>query len=134
MKLLLLLLSGCLINGNAEAQNDKMEKLDYRVSKSFLSRLTNKSWVAPGIDTSKLLDGTAFLEHRKPGVHRLPQDNMPCIVPDSTKTVRIPNTWKGSLRVPYRSKPPQIPNPGRQQWRPFPINNTGPANAETATK
>src|SRR5688572_6830968 len=101
MKLLLLLLSGCLINGNAEAQNDKMEKLDYRVSQSFLDRLTDKTWVAPKTDTAKLLDGAPFLQNRKPGVHRLPQDNMPCIVPDSTKTVRVPNVWKGSLRVPY---------------------------------
>ena len=134
MKLLLLLLSGCFIYDNAGAQDNRVEKYDYRASQSFLDRLANKPWVAPRLDTAKLLNGTAFLKDRKPGVHRLPQDNMPCIVSDSTKTVKIPNAWKGSLRVPYKSKPPQIPNPNRQQWRPFPISNTEAANTEAATK
>ena len=47
---------------------------------------------------------------KKPGVYALPQDNMPCIVPDSTKSVKIHNAWKGSLQVPFKGGPPRIPN------------------------
>jgi hypothetical protein len=51
------------------------------------------------------------LKHNKPGVYALPQDNMPCIVPDTKDIAAIPNAW---LRpsVPFRSA---IPNPGLKE-------------------
>jgi hypothetical protein len=48
---------------------------------------------------------------KAPGVYRLPQDGMPCIVPESHKSVKIPNAWRVPLRVPFKNKPPRIPNP-----------------------
>ena len=52
-----------------------------------------------------------YIEKQKAtGIVTLPQDNMPCIVPDSTKTVRIPNAWRSKKGVPYRPNPPRMPN------------------------
>jgi len=43
-------------------------------------------------------------------VATLPQDHMPCIVPDTKNIAAIPNVWKG-VSVPYRSQSRPIPNP-----------------------
>lgn len=51
-----------------------------------------------------------YLQNPKPGIHRLPQDGMPCIVPDMNATVAIPNNWKGEKKVPFRGVQPRIPN------------------------
>lgn len=52
-----------------------------------------------------------YLVNPKPGTHSLPQDNMPCIVPDMNATVAIPNTWKGEKKIPFKGVQPQMPNP-----------------------
>lgn len=44
---------------------------------------------------------------RKPGIYALPQDRMPCIVPDTGGIVAIPNAFP-AVSVPY--KPTTIPN------------------------
>ena len=41
------------------------------------------------------------------GIHYLPQDGMPCIVPDTEDIVAIPNAWS-KVEVPFIYK---IPNP-----------------------
>ncbi len=64
----------------------------------------------------------AYLLNPKPGIHRLPQDNMPCIVPDRNATVAIPNTWKGEKKIPFRGTRPQMPNPAK----PFPLSPSRP--------
>jgi hypothetical protein len=46
----------------------------------------------------------------KPGTHFL-ADGMPCIVPESPTTGLIPNAWNGNILLPFRSKPPVMPNP-----------------------
>ncbi len=69
---------------------------------------------------------------KKPGVYHLPQDNMPCIVPDTTKLVNIPNVWKGSVTKPYKNSPPTVPD-FRKRWVPTPITNTD-TNGDTDTK
>ena len=86
----------------------------YKKPKNFNARILP--------DTSiQLLDFA--LRNKKPGVYLLPQDNMPCIVPDSGKTVNIPNAWRGPKTVPFKGNPPHIPNPA-QKWTPTPISNT----------
>ena len=45
-----------------------------------------------------------------PGIYYLPQDNMPCLVPDTKDIAAIPNAWP-QAQVPFKSA---IPNPGLQ--------------------
>jgi hypothetical protein len=47
-----------------------------------------------------------------PGIHFLPQDNMPCVVPDTREIVPIPNGWKGEISPRFNPPAPAIPNPG----------------------
>lgn len=42
----------------------------------------------------------------QPGMNRLPLDGTPCLVPDPEQSVRMPNAWKGPLRVPFKKKKP----------------------------
>ncbi len=59
---------------------------------------------SPWLDSLK--NGRLFLSHGiKPGVYMLPQDNMPCIVPNMTGATPIPNGMSFSL--PFRTV---IPN------------------------
>ena len=109
MKRLLPLVLSCFLLFESRAQNGLKNKQDFRVSDSYKFNQGNSKVVAIN-DSNIVLNNLSFLKGKKPGVYRLPQDNMPCIVPDSAKTVKIPNGWKGSLRVPYRSNPPRIPN------------------------
>ena len=44
------------------------------------------------------------------GVYYLPQDNMPCLVPDTKNIAAIPNAWS-NVQVPFKS---MIPNMGLQ--------------------
>ncbi len=129
MKRLLSLLLSCFLLFGGNAQNATVNKGSYSVSDSYNLRLSNNQQVVTAFnDSTIVLQNLDLLKRKKPGVYRLPQDNMPCIVPDSTKTVQIPNAWKGPLRVPYKSNPPRIPNPSRQ-WVPYPIKE-----AETNAK
>lgn len=109
MKRTLLLLLSSFLVFTARAQNPSIERQTYN-SNDFMSRLLKKKSSISFRDTTIVLTNPSLLKSRKPGVYRLPQDNMPCIVPDTTKTVRMPNAWKGPLRVPYKSNPPRIPN------------------------
>ena len=55
---------------------------------------------------------------KQPGVYRLPQDGMPCIVPDTKDVASIPNVWKGTIRTPYKGRKPTIPNPSQPNVQP----------------
>lgn len=44
-------------------------------------------------------------------VIRLPQSNMPCVIPDTSSIAQIPNAW-GNVNVPFVSQYHPIPNPG----------------------
>ena len=59
-------------------------------------------------------DKPYYLVNPKPGLHRLPKDNMPCIVPDSDATVSIPNAWQGETTIPFRGRAPRIPNQSKR--------------------
>jgi len=43
-------------------------------------------------------------------VYILPQDNMPCVIPDPNGLAKMPNVWNG-VTVPYRPQYHPIPNP-----------------------
>jgi hypothetical protein len=58
----------------------------------------------------------SLLVNKQGNVVVLPQDKMPCIVPDTSGLAKIPNAW-GATTVPYVSQFNPIPNPAlpRQQ-------------------
>ena len=114
--LTLILFTFLLAEGNAQNDDVSSKAKEYQ-RQNLLNRI--KEWKVAK-DSNIVRQNLDFLKG-KPGVYRLPQDNMPCIVPDSNKTVRIPNVWKGPKRVPYKGNPPRIPNLTKP-WVPTPIN------------
>jgi len=58
--------------------------------------------------TAKGKQLSAILKNPTPGVYRMPQDGMPCVVPDTKEIAAMPNAWKGKLGMPYQGR---IPNP-----------------------
>lgn len=74
------------------------------------------------------LIGMNSTPHPKGRVHNLPQDNMPCIVPDMNLVKKIPNVM--TPRVPFKT---EIPNATPKQkldlkklkWRPIYISGSG---------
>jgi len=109
MKQLLLLLIGFASFTTAQAQEEGLDtpKID---GESLLRRYKQEHINKSPRDSVYTSNHLLIPGNGKPGVYSLPQDNMPCIVPDSTKTVRVPNAWKGPIKPPYKSKPPRIPN------------------------
>lgn len=51
----------------------------------------------------------------------LPQDNMPCIVPETNVAAKIPNAW-GSVTKPYIAPVNPIPNPSLPKSQSFKYN------------
>jgi hypothetical protein len=123
MKPLLLLLFSCFCLGQIKAQQEEEKTVAPEQLKPFRYEFPKRYDARILPDTSILLKELTMLKNKKPGVYRLPQDNMPCIVPDSTKTVQMPNAWKGPKRIPYQSNPPRMPNVS-PKWVPSPITNT----------
>lgn len=66
--------------------------------------------VKPLNDSSIVISGLSLPQNKKPGVYRLQQDGMPCIVPDTKDIAAMPNAFKGEIKVPFVAKPPHIPN------------------------
>jgi hypothetical protein len=54
--------------------------------------------------------GNNLLVNKYGNVAILPQDHMPCIVPDTTSIASIPNAWSGAT-VPFQPQYHPIPNP-----------------------
>lgn len=126
-----LLLFVCVIPSIINAQN----KTDYsELFKQKTSELKNlQGYPLSSVEsdsTTKPFDLALFLTNPKPGVHHLPQDNMPCLIPDPTATVSIPNAWAGEIKVPYTGNPPHIPNAAK----PFTLSPTRPLLATPDTK
>jgi len=48
--------------------------------------------------------------NKSANVALLPQDHMPCIIPDTNAIKPMPNAWSG-ITIPYQSPYPPIPNP-----------------------
>lgn len=51
-----------------------------------------------------------LLANKEGNIVFLPEDRMPCVVPDTTGIVKMPNAWNGAT-VPYRPQYHPIPNP-----------------------
>jgi hypothetical protein len=115
MKPLLLLLTVCFgsLFANAQIESGKLPNFADKID--ALKNLQRYSQGMALNDTAKqFFRPELFLTNSKPGVHRLPQDKMPCLVPDMNASVAMPNLWKGEIKVPFQANPPQIPNPGRR--------------------
>jgi hypothetical protein len=61
----------------------------------------------PLLKIEPLPEQQARLVPKEPGVYALPQDNMPCIVPDTNRIAAIPNA--GPRLYPYRKDMPTRP-------------------------
>lgn len=123
MKLLLPLLLSSLWLFEGNAQNGLISKYSYENSARYKMEVNKRIGATPRNDSDIVVHSPIELKGKKAGVYRLPQDGMPCIVPDSTKTANIPNAWKGPVKVPYKSNAPSIPNLSKP-WVPFPIANS----------
>ncbi|HEY1022352.1 MAG TPA: hypothetical protein VGE06_08555 [Flavisolibacter sp.] len=117
MKRLLSLICCCAASAVAEAQLLSAEVEKYQQDATYRNSVIQKlKALKKQSDTGIVKSPTlpSYLVNPKPGIHRLPQDNMPCIVPDMNATVAIPNTWKGEKKIPFRGAQPQIPNPKKR--------------------
>lgn len=114
MRWLLSLFSGLFFSTLLQGQTLKIDAKKFKEDagyRNFLARTyAGKKAQA---DTVVIVPSKAYLVSPKPGVHRLPQDNMPCIVPDPRLTVSINNLWAEKVEVPFTQKPPRIPNPSK---------------------
>jgi hypothetical protein len=116
MKRLLFFLSCCVASFVSKAQLLSGEVEKYQQDATNRNSVIQKLYaLRKQSDTSIVKPPTQpyYLVNPKPGIHRLPQDNMPCIVPDMNATVAIPNTWRGEKKIPFRGAQPQIPNPAK---------------------
>ena len=52
----------------------------------------------------------SLLGNNQGNIAFLPQDHMPCVVPDSTSAAMMPNAWSGA-KVPFQPGFRAIPNP-----------------------
>ena len=90
----LLLLGVCAASFTASAQVTDKETLKKRVeefNKKYKDGgMPNVPLFKPKFQT-QLASASPSLVPRKAGVHRLPQDGMPCMVPDVTEVAVIPN-------------------------------------------
>jgi len=62
-----------------------------------------------------------LLANNQGNVVLLPQDKMPCIVPDTSGLAKIPNAW-GATTVPYVPQFHPIPNPALPKNQSFKLN------------
>lgn len=131
MKRLLSLLLACVAFTTGDAQHQENTLQQFNQNDAALKRLQhlprNRFWK----DTTKELSySTVYPKNPKPGVHRLPLDNMPCLVPDPNTSVAIINLWKGISSIPFRSPTQAIPNPAlpptNLPLRPLPVTPSRP--------
>lgn len=118
MKLLPLLFA-CLLSFASNAQNQTDYAQQFKQKVTALKKQQRLSLGSVWRDTTtRFSNPSFFLVNPEPGVHRLRQDNMPCIVPDPSATVSIPNAWQDEVKVPYTSPAARIPN-AAQSWPPL---------------
>jgi len=108
---LLLLAAFVVLFMSASSQTFKTDIPKLMKEPELRKRFNNRvQFQRPIYKDSLIKDLKSFLssEKRGPGVYFLPQDNMPCLVPDTKDIAMIPNGWP-SVQVPFKSA---IPNPG----------------------
>lgn len=62
-----------------------------------------------------------LLANKQGNVVILPQDHMPCIVPDTNGILRMPNAWVAP-GIPYKPQYHPIPNPALPKNQSFELN------------
>ena len=105
----LLLISACCFFSTSTIGQNLFPDQKPAASIDLLTRLRSNAQVGiPGSKDSLILKlkNTQFGKH--PRVYSLPQDNMPCIVPDTKDLAAIPNVWPGKVERRFKSR---IPNP-----------------------
>jgi hypothetical protein len=101
----------------------KVQKPPFPTNRTeFSLKLNNKDI------NKKFFEGN--LKQAQTKIIALPQDNMPCVIPDTKSIAVIPNAW-GKVTIPYRPDFHPIPNPGlppvsfsfsvTDQWRTIPV-------------
>ncbi len=114
MKLLFLLL-GCVFGATAFAQISD-EELKAKIKNAIIKK-TDENKKTPFAFKKLNLDTSAhshvFVAGQKvaPGVYRLKQDGMPCIVPDTKEIAHMPNAF-GTVAIPFKAR---IPNAWKKQ-------------------
>ncbi len=107
---LLALFAFCALSQTAVGQIDQDEIIKERMEELYRDgteggKVRRYSLpLKPGGGYGQNLESTGA---RKPGIYALPQDRMPCIVPDTGSMVAIPNAFP-TVSVPF--KPATIPN------------------------
>lgn len=103
-----------------QAQNPapKMRAIKPGTSVGFKN---GRYFIKPPNDSGIVRNGISLPAKKKPGVYRLQQDGMPCIVPDTKDIAAMPNAFKGEAKVPFLAQPPRIPNAAAPKTFP---NNT----------
>jgi len=111
--LLPLLIAGLsFTTGYAQDQQNLLQR--FREPEANHPAVNHNAWRKLPLDTTKeFLNSELALKNPTPGLHRLPLDNMPCIVPNPEESVAITNLWKGKTQVPFRSRTQPMPNPVR---------------------
>lgn len=97
----------------AEAQNPKIDAKRFGQEATYHNEMLQLTKKEKSDTLKRGLAKPYALVHPHPGVHALPQDNMPCIVPDMNTVIAIPNGWKGHTQVPFTGRPPKMPNPSK---------------------
>lgn len=110
-RLLLIACAGFVLQAGAQDFKDELEKLKNRglLKQGDVFELNNEQ-LKKSDSLGKYFHEWVLKTH-KPGVYALPQDNMPCLVPDIKDIAAIPNAWPRP-KVPFKSA---IPNPGLKE-------------------
>ncbi len=109
---LLLLSAFCIAAVSALAQNDKNNGWRSQRPVSLLQFKGNDRENFNHLFQEYLKrrkDPGNLLANRQGNIVLLPQDRMPCIVPDSKNIAPMPNAWSG-VKIPYQSQHHLIPN------------------------
>lgn len=64
---------------------------------------------------------SSLLADKQGSIAMLPQDHMPCMVPDTKNLAKMPNGWN-NVSLPYQSLIHPIPNPALPQIQFFRYN------------
>lgn len=108
MKLLLLAAFTVLYLSSSAQQSFQVDVPKVMKQSDVLKKLNMKS-ISKDTLIKKFKDYLSMKQN--PGIYYLPQDNMPCLVPDTKDIAAIPNAWPHPS-VPFKGT---IPNPGLQE-------------------
>ena len=116
MKMLLLILCTpfALAAGAQEFEPDLQKQI-----KGFVEKEKEKQRFKTGGDTSIVIPfrDPDVLSGKQPGVYTLPQDGMPCIVPDTKDIVAIPNAFPKKVAPELGQIPNATPQSGEELRR-----------------